>query len=128
MPMRPLLLLLTPLALAMGLEDPTVRLKEIDQEAMSQKATYLRTWLGKANLEALPAVQLGADPRDSEKRTAEQTKVSNSCLEGIRQFKKGPEFRDDMALLGRLHPMAIQAILDAEALRKAGPGLSAARR
>ncbi len=122
---------LIPLALVLSvsaLEDPIPKLQEIDRKAEADKAALLRTWLAKANLEALPAVKLGSDPKASESRAAEAAERVNNCLAGFRALKAGPDFKDDKAVLGRLHPVAIEAILEADAIRKAAPAESAAHR
>lgn len=124
----PILLLLTVCAALGALEDPTAKLEAMDKAAAAQKATYLRAWLAKANLEAIPVPGRGADPKASEVRAAEAAERVNNCLAGIRQFKNGPEFNDDKAVLGHVHTAIIQAVVEAETLRKAGPGSLAGNR
>ncbi len=117
------------LVLSLGaLEDPTARLKAIDQEAVAKKAAYLRSWFAGANLTPIPAPKLGADPRASEMEAAQAAERVNDILANVRAFKTGPEAKEDSRLLGAVNADTFKAIIYAETLRKSGPAALAGNR
>jgi hypothetical protein len=128
--MRPLLLLLVPLTLAVGLEDPQARVIEIHKEAQAKEAAYLRDWLSRANLDPLPLPQIDnpKDARPSEAKALADAKRINQTLalaRGIRDRKplySGNDTVEDSDIWRASTDEFRKAVLAAQAMKAAPAG------
>ena len=91
MSVRILALLFASVAVLSALEDPRVRLTEMEKEHAAKEEAYLRDWLARANLEPVPVPGLDnpKDARPSEAKAFAKAKKINDALATARRIRAG---------------------------------------
>ncbi len=122
--MRHLLLLAGTIALVTGLEDPTAGLNAITQDANAKRVEYIKAWLSAANLDPLP--EPSAAPKST--KAADALRKLRQTNFALAQARAVLASGGTLEYLQVASPVMFGPILEADALRKAAPAVSADHR